>query len=102
MAPEVVKQNTYTDKGDIWSLGCCVVEMFTGVHPWPRLDQMQALFQIGQNKSPPPPEDISPVASDFLHCTFELDHMVRSSATTLLQHRFLTQPSDDIESEVSD
>lgn len=102
MAPEVVKQNMYTDKGDIWSLGCCVVEMFSGVHPWPRLDQMQALFQIGQNKAPPLPEDISPLATDFLNCTFRLDHTVRPSAEALLEHPFLMRLSEGSESEASE
>ena len=102
MAPEVVKQSMYTDKGDIWSLGCCVVEMFSGVHPWPRLDQMQALFQIGQNRAPPLPDDISPLATDFLRCAFNLDHTVRPSAEALLGHAFLLQPADTSEIEGSD
>lgn len=102
MAPEVVKQCMYTEKGDIWSLGCCVVEMFSGVHPWPRLDQMQALFQIGQNKAPPLPDDISPLATDFLSCAFQLDHTVRPSAEALLEHAFLLQPADTSEIEASD
>ena len=46
MAPEVVKQTSYTLKADIWSLGCLVVEMFTGEHPFPKLNQMQAIFQV--------------------------------------------------------
>lgn len=46
MAPEVVKQTTYTSKADIWSLGCLVVEMLTGAHPWANLTQMQAIFRV--------------------------------------------------------
>lgn len=46
MAPEVVKQTSYTSKADIWSVGCLVVEMLTGTHPWARLTQMQAIFQV--------------------------------------------------------
>ncbi|KAJ2740634.1 ATP binding, partial [Coemansia sp. BCRC 34490] len=33
MAPEVVKDTHYTFKGDVWSLGCLVIEMMTGSHP---------------------------------------------------------------------
>ena len=40
MAPEVVKQTSYTRKADIWSLGCLVVEMISGTHPWANLNQM--------------------------------------------------------------
>lgn len=46
MAPEVVKQTSYTSKADIWSLGCLVVEMLTGIHPWANLTQMQAIFRV--------------------------------------------------------
>ena len=46
MAPEVVNQPTYTEKADIWSVGCVVVEMLTGEHPWAQLSQMQAIFKV--------------------------------------------------------
>ena len=45
MAPEVVKQSIYTKKADIWSVGCLIVEMLTGDHPWAQLSQMQAIYQ---------------------------------------------------------
>ncbi|KAG0266968.1 ATP binding [Actinomortierella ambigua] len=72
MAPEVVKQIATTYKADIWSLGCLVVEMFTGTHPFPQFSQMQALFQIGSNCTPDIPEDISDDAKDFLGRTFQV------------------------------
>lgn len=46
MAPEVVKQIAYTKKADIWSVGCLIVEMLTGEHPWAQLNQMQAIFKV--------------------------------------------------------
>ena len=46
MAPEVVKQTAYTRKADIWSVGCLVVEMLTGEHPWAQLNQTQAIFKV--------------------------------------------------------
>jgi serine/threonine protein kinase len=48
MAPEVVKQTEHTTKADIWSVGCLVVEMLTGEHPWAQLSQMQAIFKVGR------------------------------------------------------
>ncbi|ORX60344.1 Pkinase-domain-containing protein [Hesseltinella vesiculosa] len=89
MAPEVVKQTQYTKKADIWSLGCMVVEMFTGDHPFPAFSQMQAIFQIGSYTMPDIPTHISPDAKDFLKCTFQLDHEKRPTANELLSHPFL-------------
>jgi mitogen-activated protein kinase kinase kinase len=48
MAPEVVKQVAYTKKADIWSVGCLIVEMLTGEHPWAQLNQMQAIFKVSR------------------------------------------------------
>lgn len=91
MAPEVVKQTSYTRKADIWSLGCLVVEMISGTHPWANLDQMQALFKIGSHAKPQLPEEISAEAVDFLNKTFELDYNNRPLAEELLQHAFITE-----------
>ena len=46
MAPEVAKRASYTRKADIWSVGCLMVEMLTGGHPWAELDQMQAILRV--------------------------------------------------------
>ncbi|CDU24834.1 MAPKK kinase Kpp4 [Sporisorium scitamineum] len=89
MAPEVVKQTSYTIKADIWSLGCLVVEMISGTHPWAALNQMQALFQIGMGRKPSLPDEISNECRDFLEKTFELDYNDRPSADELLNHAFM-------------
>ncbi|KAG0648577.1 Serine threonine-kinase ste11 [Hyphodiscus hymeniophilus] len=90
MAPEVVKQTSYTRKADIWSLGCLVVEMMTGNHPFPDCSQLQAIFKIGGAKiSPTVPEHASPDAKTFLSQTFEVEHVKRPSADELLFSPFL-------------
>ncbi len=90
MAPEVVKQTSYTRKADIWSLGCLVVEMFTGDHPYPDCSQLQAIFKIGDSKaSPTLPAHASDEAKEFLSQTFEIDHTKRPSADELLLSPFL-------------
>ncbi|KAK7403851.1 ATP binding [Neonectria punicea] len=91
MAPEVVKQTSYTRKADIWSLGCLVVEMMTGSHPFPDCSQLQAIFKIGGGKaSPTIPEHASEDAKSFLAQTFEMDHNLRPSADDLMLSPFLT------------
>ncbi|KAI1335735.1 kinase-like domain-containing protein [Xylariaceae sp. FL0016] len=91
MAPEVVKQTSYTRKADIWSLGCLVVEMMTGSHPFPDCSQLQAIFKIGGGKAAPTiPDNASPEAVEFLTRTFEIDHNLRPSADDLMLSPFLT------------
>ncbi|KAI5949940.1 STE11 [Candida theae] len=89
MAPEVVKQTTYTKKADIWSVGSLIVEMFTGKHPYPDLSQMQALFKIGNHIPPTIPEWCTEEARIFLEKTFELHYTRRPHASELLNDTFL-------------
>ncbi|KAH8702497.1 MAP kinase [Talaromyces proteolyticus] len=93
MAPEVVRQTAHTKKADIWSLGCLVVEMFIGAHPFPDCSQLQAIFAIGNNQArPPAPEHASKEARAFLDMTFEINHEKRPSADELLESPFLAMP----------
>ncbi|KAI1006641.1 Mitogen-activated protein kinase kinae kinase [Podosphaera aphanis] len=90
MAPEVVKQTSYTLKADIWSLGCLVVEMMTGTHPHPDCSQLQAIFKIGGAKvSPEIPEHASSEAQTFLKKAFEVELSKRPTAEELLVSPFL-------------
>jgi mitogen-activated protein kinase kinase kinase len=92
MAPEVVKQTSYTRKADIWSLGCLIVEMFTGTHPFPNCSQLQAIFQIGNSSAKPTtPDNASEEGKVFLNKTFEFDQDRRPSADELLLSPFLKQ-----------
>lgn len=91
MAPEVVRQTAYTRKADIWSLGCLIVEMFTGSHPHPNCTQLQAIFKIGGSgdASPTIPDSAGEDARAFLKRTFEIDHEKRPSSSELLLSRWL-------------
>jgi mitogen-activated protein kinase kinase kinase len=90
MAPEVVRQTAYTRKADIWSLGCLIVEMFTGSHPHPNCTQLQAIFKIGGSGDAKPtmPENAGEDARAFLSQTFLIDHEKRPSADELLASPF--------------
>lgn len=61
-------------KADIWSLGCTVLEMLSGKHPWPDHDnQWAVMLAITQTETGPPrPPGISPVLSDFLDKCFKV------------------------------
>ncbi|KAJ2708249.1 ATP binding [Coemansia sp. IMI 203386] len=91
MAPEVVKDTKYTVKGDVWSLGCLVIEMITGAHPFPDLDQMQALYSIGQRGRPKIPNDMSDPGQDFLEQALQVDLEKRPTAKDLIDHAFVNE-----------
>ena len=60
MAPEMIKQERYGRKIDIWSLGCTLIEMSTGSHPWPDVKNYQQLvMEIVNKKVPPIPDFLS-------------------------------------------
>ncbi|KAI3649085.1 hypothetical protein MP228_006939 [Amoeboaphelidium protococcarum] len=89
LSPEVVKHFHYSKKSDVWSFGCLVIEMFTGTHPWPNMNQMAAMFRIGQKNQPPYPDTLSPEAKDLLQQCLALNYKERPDANQLLSHKFL-------------
>ncbi|KAJ3269867.1 hypothetical protein HK104_005024 [Borealophlyctis nickersoniae] len=88
MAPEVIKGKGYSAKVDIWSLGCVVLEMFTGNHPWKQLDELQTMWRLGRENAPPVPDFVSDDAKDFIEKCFTIDPDARPTATDLLHHPF--------------
>ena len=48
IAPEVITGETVVKHGaqDIWSLGCCILEMVTGRKPWSSLDNEWAVVSL--------------------------------------------------------
>ncbi|KAJ3721479.1 kinase-like domain-containing protein [Lentinula raphanica] len=95
MAPEAVnpKDNGggYDAKVDIWSIGCVVLEMWTGRRPWYGEEVVSVLLKLYGQKLPPaiPPELLlSDEAMDFREKAFAMQE--RPSATMLKRHPYLT------------
>ncbi|KAJ3674396.1 hypothetical protein LUZ60_005012 [Juncus effusus] len=93
MAPEVVqatmnKETGYDMAVDIWSLGCTIIEMFTGKHPWAGLEGAAAMFKVLHN-DPPIPTSLSSEGKDFLKRCFRRNPAERPTAGTLLEHPFI-------------
>ena len=76
MAPEMIMQEGYGRKIDVWSLGCTLIEMASGQHPWPKVKNYpQLVLEIVNKRTPPIPDGLSPECVDFIsQC---LQHDVR-------------------------
>jgi len=81
MAPECFCTGGYvTEKVDIWSLGCCLVEIFGGPLPYEDVPQMnQVLTLMLRHKEPPlVPQWFTPEVRPTLKRCFEFDPKRRS------------------------
>lgn len=100
MAPEVfMKTNTegHGRAADIWSVGCVVVEMASGKHPWPEFDSnYQIMFKVGMGETPAVPDSLSEEGHQFLNLCLQHDPRQRSSASELLHHTFVKVDEDDV------
>ncbi|KAK3279901.1 hypothetical protein CYMTET_12236 [Cymbomonas tetramitiformis] len=92
MAPEMVTQSQHGTAADVWSLGCTVIEMFTGLPPWSHIrNAFAVMYHIGSSDEvPETPEGISEAGKDFLRRCLVRNPRYRSSASQLLRHAFIT------------
>ncbi|CAH8858560.1 unnamed protein product [Trichobilharzia szidati] len=88
MAPEVLRGETYGRACDIWSVGCCLIEMLTSKPPWhdARLTNRYALmYTIATSNSPPTyPEGLSAGLISVLDACFARNPVDRPTANQLL------------------
>ncbi len=100
MAPEVIAQNGYDAKADIWSLGITIIEMSQGEPPYFDLHPMKALFAITNVNTPPPnlPEHnlsrdmrikYSKDMREFISICCNRNPDERPSAKDLLKHKWI-------------
>ncbi|KAG6529094.1 mitogen-activated protein kinase kinase kinase 20-like [Zingiber officinale] len=94
MSPEAAARDEHGAPGDIWALGCAVLEMATGRPPWPNPpdgDAWGLLFKIAfSDASPEIAADLSQKGKDFLRLCFAKDPAQRWTAEMLLRHPFVT------------
>ncbi|KAG4108704.1 Pkinase-domain-containing protein [Neocallimastix lanati (nom. inval.)] len=93
MAPEVIRGKGYSAKVDIWSLGCVVLEMFTGVHPWKQYNEIQTvMYNLGMMNKPYIPKRLSPESQDLLNICLDVNPEKRPTAKQIRAHSFCKPP----------
>eukprot|EP01062_Namystynia_karyoxenos_P054057 TRINITY_DN441_c1_g1_i1.p1 TRINITY_DN441_c1_g1~~TRINITY_DN441_c1_g1_i1.p1 ORF type:complete len:567 (+),score=129.36 TRINITY_DN441_c1_g1_i1:121-1821(+) len=108
MAPEVLTDQVYSTKSDIWAIGCTVCEMLTGSHPFctlkrasddilPFLRQVKEALARGNTPLEHLPQGVrlSPDATGFARDCFRACPDDRFSCAELLQHDFLNECNSD-------
>lgn len=93
MAPEIIELLGASTKSDIWSLGCTIIELFTGKPPYSDLNPMTTLFRIVEDDFVPLPDGLSRDLTDFLEKCLQKQAEKRASARDLSSHPFLNQQS---------
>uniref|UniRef100_A0A0G4IBB3 Protein kinase domain-containing protein n=1 Tax=Chromera velia CCMP2878 TaxID=1169474 RepID=A0A0G4IBB3_9ALVE len=100
-APEILEQEEHEKynpmKADVWSVGCLVAEMVTGVPPWTYGREKPFPWAVAAAKHickadpshPPLPPDSSEALKDFVAQCCKRDPKERPSVAELLRHRFV-------------
>jgi len=93
VAPEVLQDAGHGRKGDIWSLGCVILEMATAADPWgvgafDNIMQAMSVIALSQ-RTPPIPDALPESARDLVGTCLQRRPEDRCSASQLLQHPFV-------------
>ncbi|CAL8134449.1 unnamed protein product [Prunus armeniaca] len=102
LSPEAFINNKQDQSSDIWSLGCIVFEMLTGMSPWDlkpgyNPNNLPDVLMFDHLRTCKIPTGISDVAMDFLKSCLAMNSRERITAESLLSHPFVAQPQSSKE-----
>ncbi|CAL7935979.1 unnamed protein product [Xylocopa violacea] len=104
MAPEVFMKSESGGHGraaDIWSVGCCIIEMASGRRPWSDYDSnYQIMFKVGMGETPALPKNLSAEGIDLIKKCLQHDPKKRFTANALLTLPF-AQVYEDVNADLS-
>ncbi|KAI4381391.1 hypothetical protein MLD38_007463 [Melastoma candidum] len=91
MAPEVIQENRYDGKVDVWALGVSAIEMAEGLPPRASVHPMRVLFMISIEPAPmlEDKEKWSLVFHDFIAKCLTKEPRSRPTASEMLKHKFI-------------
>eukprot|EP01017_Pseudomicrothorax_dubius_P002662 TRINITY_DN1017_c0_g2_i2.p1 TRINITY_DN1017_c0_g2~~TRINITY_DN1017_c0_g2_i2.p1 ORF type:complete len:386 (-),score=84.27 TRINITY_DN1017_c0_g2_i2:134-1291(-) len=91
MAPELLGQEDYDERVDIWSLGIICLELCNGDPPLTDVHFLLAMYLIKTQEPPTAPERCSDLLKDFVQKCLVKDRTKRWTVEKLMSHGFLTQ-----------
>ena len=93
MAPEVVTNQGHGVEADVWSLGCCVIQMLTGKPPYSSFDNQYAImFQVSKGDIEaqiPKAGNVPAEAVDFIRQCCRMRPADRPTTAQLLRHPWI-------------
>ncbi|XP_062212448.1 serine/threonine-protein kinase 1-like [Phragmites australis] len=91
MAPEVIQENRYDGKVDVWALGVSAIEMAEGMPPRSTVHPMRVIFMISREPAPmlEDKEKWSLLFHDFIAKSLTKDPRLRPAASEMLKHKFI-------------
>jgi len=98
IAPEVITSETIIPEppSDVWSLGCTVIELYTGQPPFFQLAPSAAVLKIIE-LGVEVPTNCSEEMQAFLKLCLDRDPSKRGTPKTLLQHPWLQKHNASVE-----
>ena len=99
MAPEILFGAPYGRRADIWALGCTILEIASGQHPWAKESGTESmkieLEELKRNMLaevlPDIPSTLSTDAIDFIKLCLKHNKSQRPFAKDLLNHNFIVK-----------
>ena len=96
-SPEIWNDEPYSNKSDIWSLGCVIYEMMT-LHPPFRAESMEGLYhKIIKGKYPKIPDKYSSDLNEILKLLLKVDPKDRPSCSEILKNPIVTRRIEFLE-----
>lgn len=106
MAPEVLQQDKFGRRSDVWSVGGVILQMATTHPPWKVMNfktPMALFYHVASTTDPPPIDTYAlslPLRGIILRC-FERDPEKRAHAAELLGDPFLAEFREDESDDLS-
>mmetsp|Transcript_80599 Transcript_80599/g.248615 ORF Transcript_80599/g.248615 Transcript_80599/m.248615 type:complete len:508 (+) Transcript_80599:2-1525(+) len=95
LSPEIIQEQPYDYKSDVWSCGVVLYESATLQHPFDADSLVILAGKICRDEIPEPDETYSSDLRALIHMMLDKNQKKRPSIRQVLHHRFLLQPMNE-------